>query len=112
MAEQPTTSSYGDSRVVTLLVTMTIRPEKEQEFIDFAGATVRRVHESEPGTLLYVLNRHPSKPHTYVWVERYRDVDALEAHSEAPYMADVMSKLPNWLSQPPELTQLSQIEPA
>jgi len=44
-------------------------------------------------------------------VERYRDAEALKAHAEAPYMVEAMNKLPNWLSQPPELTQLSQIEP-
>jgi quinol monooxygenase YgiN len=111
MEEERIPSIHGDSSVVTLVVTMTIHPEKEQEFVDFAAATARTVRESEPGTLLYVLHRHPTEPHTYVWVERYRDAEALKAHTEAPYMAEAMSKLPNWLSHPPEMIQLSQIEP-
>lgn len=103
---------HGDANVVTLVVTMTIHPDKEREFVDFAAATVHKVHESEPGALLYALHRHPTEPHTYVWVERYRNAEALSAHTEAPYMVDAMSKLPGWLSAPPELVQLSQISPA
>ncbi len=112
MTEQPTSSVHGDSSVVTLLITMSIHPESEQEFLDFAAALVRTVLESEPTIALYGLHRHPSEPHTYVWVERYRDAEALQAHTEAPYIAEAMSKLPKWLAQPPEMTQLSQVEPA
>jgi quinol monooxygenase YgiN len=111
MVEQPISSIHGDSSVVTLLVTLTIHPEKEEEFADFAAAISHEVRENEPGTLLYALHRHPSEPHTYVWVERYRDAEALEAHTAAPYIAEAMGTLPNWLSRPPEVTQLSQIDP-
>jgi quinol monooxygenase YgiN len=104
-------SIHGDSSVVTLVVTLTLHPDKEQEFVDFAAALVRAVHQSEPGTLLYVLHRHPTEPHTYVWVERYRDAEALKAHTESPHMSEAASRLPNWLSRPPEVIQLSQIEP-
>jgi quinol monooxygenase YgiN len=44
-------------------------------------------------------------------VERCRDAKALKAHAQAPYVAEAMSRLPNWLSKPPELIQLSQIVP-
>lgn len=111
MMDQPNSGGHGDSRVVTLVITMTLQPDSEQEFVDFAATLVRTVTESEPDTLLYALHRHPSEPHTYIWVERYRDAEALQVHTEAPYMAEAMGKLPNWLAQPPEMIQLSQIEP-
>jgi hypothetical protein len=50
MEEERIPGIHGDSSVVTLVVTMTIHPEKEQEFVDFAAATARTVHESEPDT--------------------------------------------------------------
>lgn len=38
-----------------------------------------KVHANEPGTLLYVLTKHPDEPHTYLWIERYRDQTALRS---------------------------------
>jgi quinol monooxygenase YgiN len=106
-----TSSVQGNSDTITLIVTMTFKPEHEQEFVELAAATAQTVHEQEPGTILYVLHQHATAPHSYVWVERYRDAEALQAHTQAPYMAEAMNKLPNWFSKPPELIQLSQIVP-
>ncbi|GAA1578804.1 antibiotic biosynthesis monooxygenase [Kribbella sancticallisti] len=111
MQETASSSANGSSDAITLVGTMTIKPEHEQAFVEFAAATAQTVHANEPGTILYVLHKHPTEPHTYVWVERYRDAEALKAHTDAPYIAEAMSKLPNWLSKPPELIQLSQIVP-
>jgi quinol monooxygenase YgiN len=102
---------HGDARVVTLLVTMTIKPEHDRDFLQLAAETAETVHREEPGTELYAMHEHPDKPNTYVWVERYADEAALEAHGNAPYMADALAKLPGWFAQPPELVKLSQIVP-
>ncbi len=111
MEQQLVPNPHGDSNVITLIVTMTIKPEHEAEFVAFATSIAQAVHAREPGTILYVLHEHPTEPHTYVWVERYRDPEALSAHQQAPYIAEAMSRLPNWLSKAPELTQLKQIAP-
>ncbi len=111
MEKEHLASKHGDSRVITLIGTMAIKPEHEHEFVDLAVRTAQTVHESEPGTVLYVMHKHPTKPHAYVWVERYRDAEALKAHTEAPHIAEAMGNLANWLSKPPELIQLSQIVP-
>ena len=79
---------------ITLIGTMTIKPEHEAEFVDFATGIAQAVHEREPGTILYVPHEHPTEPHTYVWVERYRDPEALRAHEQASYIAEAMSRLP------------------
>lgn len=68
-----------------------------------------RYAPNEPDTLLYVLTKDPERDHTFVWIERYRDQQALARHSEAPYMADALAKLPGWWSSPPEMVQLRQI---
>lgn len=90
---------------------MSVKAEHEREFLDFATNTVRTVHEKEPGTILYVLHKHPTEPYTYVWVERYCSAEALEIHTNAAYIAEAMRRLPNWLSKPPDLIQLRQIVP-
>jgi quinol monooxygenase YgiN len=103
--------THGDSNVITLIGTMTVKAEHEQEFLNYAANTARTVHENEPGTILYVLHKHPTEPYTYVWVERYRDAEALEGHTNAPHIAEAMTRLPNWLSKPPELMELKQLLP-
>ncbi len=97
---------------ITLVGTMTIKPEHEEEFLAYATSTVETVLQKEPGTILYTLHSHPTTAHAYVWVERYRDANALEAHAEAPYIREAMGKLQKWLAEPPELLQLRQIVPA
>jgi quinol monooxygenase YgiN len=107
------TNAHGNADVVTALVTMTLNPEYEQEFLDFAAYFAEKVHANEPGTLLYVLTKHPTEPHTYLWVERYRDQAAEQAHSEAPYFAEAISKIqdPAWWAKPGEVLLLTQVVP-
>lgn len=104
-------SAHGSAEFITLIVTMVVSPDHEQEFLDLSSQTAKKVHDQEPGTVLYVLSQHPTKAHTYVWVERYRDADALSTHSAAPYMVDALRQLPQLLAGPPELLQLNQVVP-
>lgn len=94
---------------VSQLVTMTFAPEHEDAFIELATSVVAQVRANEPDTLMYVLTKDPQRDHTYVWIERYRDQQALARHSEAPYMAAALAKLPGWWSSPPEIVALRQI---
>jgi quinol monooxygenase YgiN len=111
-----TETAHGNSEAVTMVVEMTVKPEHEQEFLDYVAGFMEKVHVNEPGTLLYVLTRHPTEPHTYLWVERYRDQEALQAHMGAPYMVEPVSRAQDpewkWWAKPPELLlQLAQVLP-
>jgi quinol monooxygenase YgiN len=57
------------------------------------------------------VTRHPTEPHTYVWMERHRDEEALKVHSETSYIAEAMSKVPEWWATRPELLKLTQMVP-
>ena len=113
MAELESKNAHGNADVVTQLVTMTLNPEYEQEFLDFAAYFAEKVHANESGTLLYVLTKHPTESHTYVWVGRYRDHAALQAHGEAPYFSEVISRMqdPAWWAKPGEILLLTQVVP-
>jgi quinol monooxygenase YgiN len=111
MTQQKSGSAHGDADVVTLVVTMAIKPEHDQDFIDYATNVATKVYEKEAGTVLYVLTKHPTESHTYVWVERYRDEKALSAHMETAYMADAMSILPTWWAKQPIALRLAQVMP-
>jgi quinol monooxygenase YgiN len=102
----------GSAGTVTVIGTMKVKPEHEQEFVETATRLVETVHEQEPGTILYVLHKHPSEAHTYVRVERYRDAQAHEAHQATPYFAAAVAKLPDWLAGPPKFEDFRQLAPA
>lgn len=98
-----------ETGAVSQLVTMTFAPEHEGSFLEMARSVVAQVRANEPDTLVYMLTKHPEQDHTYVWIESYRNQQALELHSEAPYMVEALAKLPGWWSSPPELVQLQQV---
>lgn len=97
---------HGADAPITQLVTMVIKEQHEQEFVAYASDFAARVSAEEPGTLLYQLTRHGERPHTYVWLEGYRDEQALQEHMKTASMAEAMSTITPWWSEPPELVRL------
>lgn len=102
----------GDSDGVTQIITMTFKPENEQDFLELAKDVIEQVRANEPDTLTYVLTKHPSEPQTYVWIERYRHQQALAAHSEASYLVAALQKLPDWWAKAPEMLALDEVDSA
>ena len=59
------------------------------------------------------LHRHPTEPHTYVAVQRYRDTDAVTAHAGMlRTSAKRWGEFQDWLAKPVEFLQLHQIVPS
>jgi quinol monooxygenase YgiN len=90
----------ADPSILTFVSTMTFKPEHEQEFLDLALPFVAKVRALEPDTLLYVLARHPTEPHTFVWIERYPSQAAFTAHKNTPYMKEAFPIVLGWLAKP------------
>ena len=111
MATQPPIGQ-GGPEAITLVVTQVIKPAKEEAFLETARAFADLVYANEPGVLLYVLTKHPTQPHTYVWVERYANEAVAAQHRDSSYMAEVRPKLAEYLDGRPEVLRLTQIVPA
>jgi (4S)-4-hydroxy-5-phosphonooxypentane-2,3-dione isomerase len=103
---------YGGSDAITFVATVTIKPEHEEEYLALAAAMVELILANEPDTTLHTLHKHPTEPHTYVAVERYRDAEAVRTHAASPYFVEAMGKLQQCLAKPIEFLQLSQIVPS
>ena len=58
---------------------LTIKPGTEKEFEAVAKELVAKVQAGEPGCKLYVLHKSET-PNVYVFMERYVDQAAVEAH--------------------------------
>ena len=102
----------GTSETISVVGTLKVRPEHEDAFIAHTAATAAIVEANEPDTILYVIHRHPTEPHTFFFIERYRDDRALQAHAEAPYIKDAIAKLQGLLEEAPDALLLRQIIPA
>lgn len=65
--------------ICSTIATIKVKAGQEAQFEAIARTLVAAVNADEPGCLLYTLNRGDD-PHTYVFMERYRDEDAVKAH--------------------------------
>ena len=86
-------TGQGNSNVFTQLITMTIKPEREADFLETARRAIELVEANESWTSLYVLTRHPDRPHTYVWLERYADEAASQKHGNMSYMPELLASV-------------------
>ena len=80
--------------------------------VETAVAAIRdfmAVVAKEEGTLFYTLNRDPTNPGTLVFIERYRDKVALDAHMASPHFQAFFAKGMALLAGPPEMTVMEEI---
>jgi quinol monooxygenase YgiN len=104
-------SQHGREGVVSLVVTMTVNPEREQEFLEICQAYAAYVHGHHTGVLLYTLNKDPRLDHTYMWIERYVDEEAIRSKAATAEYKAAVSKVMPLLARPPEGRRLIQIVP-
>lgn len=95
--------------MITVVAKLTIQEGKADETIGMLKAMMEKV-ATEEGTLLYSLNRKPSDPNTLVIVERYKDKDALGAHSATPHFKEFSAKLATVLASRPEISVMDELE--
>jgi quinol monooxygenase YgiN len=103
--------ALGDANTITLVVTIPIKPESEQAFLDTARDFISLVGDKEPGTLLYSVSKHPTQPHSVVWVERYRDQATADAHTETSHFRAVMQTQGERISGDVDVKRLTQVSP-
>ncbi|MFW9821450.1 MAG: putative quinol monooxygenase [Candidatus Thorarchaeota archaeon] len=65
---------------ITLIATVKIQDGKMEEAKAALRKIVPKVKESEPGTLEYTPHTVREDPNVIIFVERYKDEDALKAH--------------------------------
>ena len=86
-------------------------PMKEDKVEDAIAAIKELAAEvaKEEGTVLYTLNRDPKNPNTLIFMERYKDKAALDAHSSSPYFKAFFAKSGAFLGGRPEITVMEEI---
>ncbi|MDA8139576.1 MAG: putative quinol monooxygenase [Desulfobacteraceae bacterium] len=95
--------------MITVIAKLTIQEGKTEETITLLKKMMEKV-AAEPGTLLYSLSRKPSDPNTLVIVERYKDKEALGAHSSTPHFKEFSAKLATVLAGRPDIAVMDELE--
>ena len=92
-----------------VVATIKVKPGMEKEFEAVAKELVAKVNANEPGCKLYALH-HGEQPHTYVFMERYVDQAAVEAHRAADYFKTLGRKMGEYMDGRAEVLRLREVE--
>ena len=90
---------------VTVVATMTAKPESVDAVRDACTAAIEAVH-GEPGCELYSLHEANG---TFVFVEQWADEEALKTHSAAPAIGILFGAIGDHLDGAPDIKMLHPI---
>lgn len=94
--------------MVALIAKMKIKEGKMGEATELFRELVPKVGEEE-GTMAYAVCRDKAHPDLLVVVERYRDREAIQAHSSTPHFKEFSKALGALLDGKPDIDILEEI---
>jgi quinol monooxygenase YgiN len=94
--------------MVALIAKMKIKEGKMDEATELFRELVPKVAEEE-GTVGYAVCRDNKNPDLLVVVERYRDREAIQAHSFTPHFKEFSKALGAVLMEKPDINILEEI---
>ncbi len=89
---------------------ITVKPGMEKEFETVAMELVTKVNANEPGCKLYRLHRLSDTPNVYVFMERYTDQAAVEAHRATDYFKALGRKMGEYMEGRAEVMRMAEVE--
>jgi len=92
-----------------VVATLKIKPGMEKQFEAVAKDLVAKVNANEPGCKLYALHTGET-PGTYVFMERYVDQAAVEAHRATEHFKTLGRKMGEFMDGRPEILRLKEVE--
>jgi quinol monooxygenase YgiN len=92
-----------------VVATLKVKPGMEQQFEAVAKELVARVNAGEPGCKLYALH-HGEAAGIYVFMERYVDQAAVEAHRASEHFKTLGRKMGEFMDGRPEVLRLREVE--
>jgi quinol monooxygenase YgiN len=92
-----------------VVATLKVKLGMETEFEKVAKELVAKVNANEKGCKLYALHTAET-PGTYVFIERYTDQAAVEAHRATDYFKALGRKMGEYMDGRPEVLRLKEVE--
>jgi len=98
--------------MLIILAKGVIRPDKREEFIAAAREQIVETRK-ESGCIAYDFYESQTQPNTFVFNERWKSKEAIDAHFQTAHIAKFMSVLPSCVAEPPviELVEVASIGP-
>lgn len=93
-----------------VVATIKVKPGMEKEFEAVAKELVAKVNANEPGCKLYALHHQNEAPNTYVFMERYVDQAAVDAHRASDYFKALGRKMGDYMDGRAEVLRLREVE--
>jgi quinol monooxygenase YgiN len=94
--------------MITLIAKMKIKEGKTGEASQLLTDLVQKVRE-EKGTVSYVVCLNAAAPNTLTVVERYADMDAIQAHSSSAYFKEFSRAIAPHLDGKVDIALLEEI---
>ena len=95
--------------MIGVVATLRVKAGMEKEFEAVAKELVAKVRAGEPGCHLYALHRGEA-PSTYVFMERYADQAAVDAHRATDYFKALGRKMGEYMDGRAEVLRLRELE--
>lgn len=84
--------------MIALIVTVNIKPERREAFMEALMGDARGANEDEPGCLRFDVIQDGSDLNRIYLYEVYRDDAALEAHRQAPHFLKWRETVKDWFA--------------
>jgi len=93
-----------------VVATIRVKPGMEKDFEAVALELVKKVTTYETGCKLYALHRREDgETPTYVFMERYEDQAAVDAHRATDYFKALGRKMGEFMDGRPEVLRLREL---
>jgi quinol monooxygenase YgiN len=92
----------------SIVATIKVKAGQEAQFEAVALKLVAAVNANEPGCLLYTLSKGDD-PSTYVFMERYRDDEAMAAHRGMDHFRTLGREMGAFMDGAPSVMRMSEL---
>ena len=99
----------GEKIMIGIVATLKAKEGMEADFEEAAMKLVAAVNANEPGCEFYALHR-TDDPQTYVMMERYKDMAAVEAHRQTDHMKELGGAMGAFMAGRPDVQILHEVE--
>ena len=84
----------------TLLVTIQLKPQHREAFIQEMLADARSALEAEPGVVQFDMHQAEDDPNRFYMYEVFRDEAAFQAHLQTPHVDRLREMTKEWYAAP------------
>ncbi|GAB6155212.1 hypothetical protein JCM17380_39630 [Desulfosporosinus burensis] len=96
--------------MITILAVLKAQMGKETELVEACALLVNEVRTKEEGNLMYIAHVTANDPTEIIFVEKYKDEQAMADHRHSAHFKEAGSKFKDLLAAPPVIKILNELE--